>query len=490
MWFCLLRRTFSTKVCKSAKEAVKDIPSGSSIAVGGFGNCGVPQSLIDAVSELGINDLSLFTNNCGVEGYGLNILLQRKQVKRVTASFVGQNELFEKAYLSGELEVDIIPQGNLAERMRAGGAGIPAFYTATGFGTIASEGNFPIKFKQGGKLPEILSSPKETREINGRHYVLESAIQTDYSFVKAWKGDTLGNLVYRNTAQNFNPMAAMAGKMTIAEVEELVEPGEIDPNTVHTPGVYVQKIIHWENRNKPIEKRPPSPEEIQAAYKSKGEANIIRERIIKRTAKELTDGMSVNLGIGMPSMVIKHIPRDMKVYFQCENGILGMGPYPRPGEEDPDLISANKEAISVVKGGSFFGSSDSFAMIRGGNLQLSILGGLQVSKQGDLANWIIPGKMVKGMGGAMDLVSSNTKCIVMMEHTAKNAPRILEACTLPLTGKNVVSLLITELGVFDFKREGGITLVEITKGVELEHIQRSTGCRFLVASDLREMKVD
>ena len=489
MWSKLLRCRFSTKVCKNAKEAVAEIPSGSSIAVGGFGNCGVPQSLIDAVSDLGIKDLSLVTNNCGVEGFGLHILLFRKQVKRVTASYVGENAIFEKAYMNGELELDITPQGNLAERMRAGGAGIPAFFTATGYGTVVSEGNFPIKYKLGGKEPEILSSPKETREINGRNYVLESAIKTDYAFVKAWKGDKLGNLVYRHSAQNFNPLVAMAGRVTIAEVEHLVEPGEIDPNTVHTPGVYVQKIFEWENKKKPIERLTLSTGETMQVP-GKGETKLFRERIIKRAALEIKDGMYVNLGIGMPTMIPNFLSKDLKIYLQSENGIMGMGPYPRPGEEDPDLINAGKETVTVIKGGAFFSSADAFAMIRGGNLQLSILGGLQVSKDGDLANWIIPGKMVKGMGGAMDLVSSPTTCIVAMEHTAKNEPRLLNSCNLPLTGRKVVSMLITELGVFDFKREGGITLVEIAKGVALDHIQRNTECSFLVASDLKEMRID
>jgi 3-oxoacid CoA-transferase B subunit len=200
--------------------------------------------------------------------------------------------------------------------------------------------------------------------------------------------------------------------------------------------------------------------------------------------------MYVNLGIGMPTLVPNFLPSDMVIYLQSENGIMGMGPYPKPGQEDADLINAGKETVTMIKGAALFNSSDSFAMIRGGNLQLSILGGLQVSKNGDLANWIIPGKMVKGMGGAMDLVSSPTRCVVTMEHTAKNTPKILNECNLPLTGKGVVSMLITELGVFDFTREGGITLVEIAKTTNLQHVQSVTECKFNVASDLKTMQVD
>jgi 3-oxoacid CoA-transferase len=489
MWSRLLTKRFSSKVFKSSKEAVSDIPSGSSIAVGGFGNCGVPENLIDAASDLNLSGLTLVSNNCGVEGYGLNIMLARRQVKRVIASYVGENANFESQYLSGQLELEITPQGTLAEKMRAGGAGIPAFFTATGFGTVVSDGNFPIKFKPGTNEPEILSRKKETRNINGRNYVLEDSIRTDYALVKAWKGDTMGNLVYKGSAQNFNPLVAMAGKVTIAEVEHLVEPGELDPATIHTPGVYVQRIVKGENYRKPIERLTLNTgEAIQVP--GKGETKAMRELIIRRAAKELKSGMYVNLGIGMPTLVPNFIPNDMVIYLQSENGILGMGPYPKPGEEDADLINAGKETVTMIKGAALFHSSDSFAMIRGGNLQLSILGGLQVSKNGDLANWIIPGKMVKGMGGAMDLVSSPTRCVVTMEHTAKNTPKILNECNLPLTGKNVVSLLITELGVFDFTREGGITLIEIAKNTNLQHVQSVTECKFNVASDLKTMQVD
>ena len=489
MWSRVLQKSFSSKVYKSSKAAVADIKSGSSLAVGGFGNCGVPENLIDAASDLNLSNLTLVSNNCGVEGYGLNVMLARRQVKRVIASYVGENPNFESQYLSGQLELEITPQGTLAEKMRAGGSGIPAFFTATGYGTVVSDGNFPIKFKPGTTEPEILSVKKETRSIGGRNYVLEDSIKTDYALVKAWKGDTMGNLVYKGSAQNFNPLAAMAGKITIAEVEHLVEPGELDPATIHTPGVYVQRIVRGEAYRKPIERLTLSTGEA-LQVPGKGETKAMRELIIRRAAKELKSGMYVNLGIGMPTLVPNFIPNDMVIYLQSENGILGMGAYPRPGEEDADLINAGKETVTMVKGAALFNSSDSFAMIRGGNLQLSILGGLQVSQNGDLANWIIPGKMVKGMGGAMDLVSSPTRCVVTMEHTAKNTPKLLNECNLPLTGKGVVSMLITELGVFDFTREGGITLVEIAKTTNLQHVQSATECKFNVASDLKIMQVD
>lgn len=489
MWSRLISRVFSNKVYKSSKEVVADIYSGASIAVGGFGNCGVPENLIDATSDMDLENLTLVTNNCGVEGYGLNVMLARKQVKRIVASYVGENENFDKQYLSGELELEIIPQGTLAEKMRAGGAGIPAFYTATGVGTIVSEGDFPIKFKKGTNQPEIITLKKEIRNFGGRDYVLENSIRTNFALVKAWKGDTLGNLVYRGSAQNFNPMAAMAAKITIAEVENLVEPGELDPAEIHTPSVYVHRIIKGEKYAKRIERLTLNTgEDMQVP--GKGEVKALREIIIKRAAKELKSGMYVNLGTGMPTLIPNFLPADTKIYLQSENGIIGLGPYPKPGFEDPDLINSGKETVTLNPGAALFHSAESFSMIRGGNLQLCILGALQVSKDGDIANWIIPGKMVKGMAGSMDLVSSSTRCVVIMEHTAKNTLKLLNKCTVPLTGRGIVSLLITELGVFDFKREGGITLIEISKGVTIDQIKKVSECGFLVASDLKQINVD
>ena len=217
-------------------EAVSDIKDGSTIIVGGFGLSGIPEYSIQALKEQGTKDLTVVSNNCGVDDWGLGLLLANKQIKKMVASYVGENKIFEQQYLSGELEVELTPQGTLAERMRAGGAGIPGFYTATGVGTPIEEG-------------------KETKIFDGKKYLLEQGIVGDFALVKAWKADKFGNLVYRKTARNFNPLAAMAGKITIAEVEEIVEPGELDPDEIHTPGVYVQRLLLGSNYEKRIEKR-------------------------------------------------------------------------------------------------------------------------------------------------------------------------------------------------------------------------------------------
>nr|WP_220481411.1 CoA transferase subunit A [Nocardioides ginsengisegetis] len=249
------------KVVGSAAEAVADIASGSTLSVGGFGLCGIPSVLIEAILDSGASDLEAVSNNCGVDDWGLGRLLMAKRLRRMVSSYVGENKEFARQYLHGELEVELTPQGTLAERMRAGGSGIPAFFTATGGGTQVAEGGLPWKYDADGNVI-VSSPPKETRDFGGREYVLEEAIVADFGLVRAWKGDRHGNLVYRDSARNFNPLAAMCGRVTIAEVEELVEPGELDPNHVHTPGVFVQRVVALtpeQAADKRIEKRTVRP---------------------------------------------------------------------------------------------------------------------------------------------------------------------------------------------------------------------------------------
>jgi len=253
------------KVVGSAAEAVADIASGSTIAVGGFGLCGIPTVLIDALLEQGADELEAVSNNCGVDEWGLGRLLMSRRLRRMVSSYVGENKEFARQYLSGELEVELTPQGTLAERMRAGGSGIPAFFTATGVGTQVAEGGLPWRYDSEGNVV-VGSPPKEVRTFETaegpKEFVLEEAIVADFGLVRAWKGDRHGNLVFRESAQNFNPLAAMCGRTTVAEVEHLVDPGQIDPAEVHTPGVFVQRVVALTAEQvdaKQIEKRTVRP---------------------------------------------------------------------------------------------------------------------------------------------------------------------------------------------------------------------------------------
>jgi 3-oxoacid CoA-transferase subunit A len=224
------------KTVKNVQEALQGVQDSMTLMLGGFGLCGIPENAIQELLRLGVKNLTCISNNAGVDDFGIGLLLQQRQVKKMISSYVGENAEFERQLLSGELEVELIPQGTLAERIRAGGAGIPAFFTPAGYGTEVGEG-------------------KEMREFNGKMYLMENWLKADFSFVKAWKGDTAGNLIYKGTARNFNPMMATAGKITVAEVEELVPAGELDPNAIHTPGIFVQRIFQGENYEKRIEQR-------------------------------------------------------------------------------------------------------------------------------------------------------------------------------------------------------------------------------------------
>jgi 3-oxoacid CoA-transferase subunit A len=230
------------KVILTAAEAVADIPRGAIIAAGGFGVCGIPTALIDALVERGTADLELISNNCGIDGVGLGRLLEKRQIRRVVASYVGENKEFAHQYLSGELQVELTPQGTLAERLRAAGVGMPAFYTMTGMGTQVAAGGLPWLYGSDGSVA-VESPPKLTAEFDGRTYLLERALPADFALVRAWKGDRHGNLVFRKAARNFNPVCAMAAKIAIAEVEYLVEPGELDPDSIHLPGVYIDRVV-------------------------------------------------------------------------------------------------------------------------------------------------------------------------------------------------------------------------------------------------------
>jgi len=459
------------------------------IAFGGFGLVGLPENLISALGKKGTMDLTCVSNEAGVNGHGLDILIKNRQVKKLICSFVGENHNFEEQYFHGDIELELVPQGSLAEKFRAAGAGIPAFYTRTGVGSIVGEGGVVKKFRHGGDGIEKVSIGKEMRIFNGKRYLMVHSIQSDYAFIKGNVADELGNVTFNKTALNFNIDAAKSAKNCIVEVEKIVPAGAIDPHHVQLPHIYVKRLIKGTNYIKPIEKYTIKKEGENAAEADifKTPEGKIKKKIAERAAKMVKDGMYINLGIGVPVLIANFIDKSLHVTFQSENGILGLGEFPYAHEVDPDLINAGKQVVTVVKGGAFMTSAETFAMIRGGHLDITFLGGMQVSEAGDLANWIIPGKVVKGMGGAMDLIAGAKTRVIVMQHNAKGGKaKILRDCTLPLTGAKCVSALVTEKAVFQWNKKGKMVLTDVAKESSLEDIRATTEAIFEVAEDLKQ----
>ena len=341
----------------------------------------------------------------------------------------------------------------MAEAIRAGGAGIGGFYTPTAAGTA-------------------LSAQSEVKEIDGVEHVFVKAIRGNVAFIRAWKGDTAGNLQYRMTENNFNKAMATAADLVIAEVEEIVLAGSIDPENIHTPGCFVDYLVQ---ATLTLEDLGSS-----ASVSSSKKVSPRRMNMAKRALQELHKGDVVNLGIGIPTLVADLISEDHGIILHTENGMLGIGPVPADGGGAMDYpVNAGKIPVTALKGSSYFDSADSFAMIRGGHVDVAIMGGLQVDENANLANWAVPGKPLLGVGGAMDLAKGARRLIITMTHTNRDgSPKIVDKCTLPLTAKGVVEMIITDLAVFKFIN-GQLTLIELMPEATLDEIRKNTTASFV-----------
>lgn len=436
----------------TAKEAAAMVKEGDTLLQGGFGMTGNPVHLMHALAETGTKNLTFIGNNVGEAGLGGGRLLRNGQIKKMIGSFFTSNPEAVKAAQEGAVDYELIPQGTLAEAVRAGGAGIGGFYTVTAAGTDIAQG-------------------KETKTINGKEMVFVPGIRGNVAFVRAWKADTAGNLQYRMTEQNFNKAFATAADLVIAEAEHIVEVGEIAPENIHTQGCFVDYLVHEHT----------TVEELGSSG-SVSKSKVVSEKrmnMAKRALAELQKGEVVNLGIGIPTLVADLITPEHGIILHTENGMLGVGPVPQDGGGALEYpVNAGKIPVTALPGSSYFDSVDSFAMIRGGHIDTAVMGGLQVDEHGNLANWAVPGEPLLGVGGAMDLASGAKKLIITMMHTERDgSPKIVPTCDLPLTTKGAVDMLITDLAVFRFI-DGKLTLTELLPGATLEEVREKTSAKF------------
>ncbi len=436
----------------TATEAAALVPDGASLMVGGFGMTGNPVHLLHALAERPVKNLTIISNNVGEPGLGGGRLLRNGQIARAIGSFFTSNPEAVRAVQTKQITIDLLPQGTLAEAIRAGGAGIGGFYTPTAAGTALAEG-------------------RETKRLNGVEHIFIPALRADVAFIRAWRADTAGNLVYRMTERNFNPMMASAANLVIAEVEEIVPVGTLSPDEIVTPGLYVDYLVQAHTTLADLGS--------SASVESGKETDPGRLAMARRAFAELKRGDVVNLGVGIPTLVADLITPEDGIILHTENGLLGVGPAPEQGGALNYPVNAGKQPVTALPGASYFDSATSFAMIRGGHIDVAIMGGLQVDESANLANWAVPGKPLLGVGGAMDLASGAKKLIVTMTHASREGEaKIVPQCSLPLTTRGAVKLVITDLAVFEFI-EGQLTLIGLMPAATLEQVRALTSARFV-----------
>lgn len=446
------------KVC-SMEEAMAGVRDGAVVAIGGFGiKHSFPVSLLLALRDQGAKGLTLVANSLGTGERSAEALIDNGQVSRLVVSFsarAGLDSLAERLIGSGQIELELVPQGILVERLRAAGAGLPAFYSPTGVGTP-------------------LTAEKERRTFNGREYVLEEALPVDYALLRAHRADRFGNVEFRGASENFNPAFGKGAQVTIIEADEIVEPGEIDPQRVGLPGVFVTHVVPSTLRVVPdfldVRRRPPTTRRTYL-----GKPGYSRGEMAARVAREIGDGSYVNLGAGMPSLVAAEL-EGREVFLHAENGVLGYDrPVASPDDVDPDLFDAAGGFVHARPGMAFFDSVTSFEIARSGKLDFVILGGYQVDAEANLANWSNPNQVGGGVGGAMDLVTRARTLVVMMEHCDRSGtPKLVASCTYPLTGLHCVDVVMTDLGLFRYQA-GRWRLDEIAPGFTADEVFSLTG---------------
>jgi 3-oxoacid CoA-transferase len=436
----------------SANEAAKLVKDGDIILGGGFGMTGNPVGLLHALAETSTKDLTFVGNNVGEPGIGGGRLLNNGQLKKMVGSFFTSNPEAVHAAQQGRVEYELLPQGTLAEAIRAGGAGIGGFFTPTSAGTLIAEG-------------------RETKVIDGVEQVFIKGIKANVAFVRAWKADTAGNLQYRMTEQNFNRAMATAADIVVAEVQEVVEVGEIDPNHIHTPGNFVDYLV--------VKRLTEEDLGTSASVGSSKKVDESRINMAKRAFQELSKGDVVNLGIGIPTLVADLIKPEDGIILHTENGMLGVGPEPTDGGGAMNYpVNAGKVPVTALPGSSYFDSADSFGMIRGKHVDVAIMGGLEIDESANLANWAVPGKPLLGVGGAMDLASGANRLIITLSHTDRAGnSKVVPECTLPMTAYGCVDMCITNLAVFKYI-DGQLTLIEVMPGATLEEVRSKTAANF------------
>ncbi len=439
----------------TAQQAAAKVNSGDTVLVGGFGMTGYPVHLVHALADSDVTNLVYVGNNVGEAGLGGGRLIRNGQIARAIGSFFTSNREVVDAHMEGKIDCELLPQGTLSEAIRAAGAGIGGFYTPTGAGTVLAEG-------------------RETRTINGTDMVFVEPLPGDVALIRAWRADRSGNLQYRMTENNFNHAAATAATVVIAEVEEIVETGQIDPNQVHTPGCYIDFLVQ----------ASLTAEDLGTSASISGGArktDDTRMLMAQAALAELKRGDIVNLGVGIPTLVADLITPEHGIVLHSENGMLGVGPAPESGGAMDFPVNAGKVPVTALEGTSYFDSAASFAMIRGKHIDVAILGALQVDESGNLANWAVPGKPLLGVGGAMDLALGARRVIVTMTHCDRDGnSKVVPSCTLPLTARDVVSTLITDLGVFKVD-SSGLVLTRLMPGVSLDQIKQRTDASFTVS---------